>query len=61
MSQVVQSRRLTAPDLARRKAEGRRIVALTARGGQAAGLHDLRHGMPPRVAARPAGARVARS
>ncbi len=40
MSQVVQSRRLTAPDLARRKAEGRKIVALTASSAQMAGIVD---------------------
>ena len=40
MSQVVQSRRLRAVDLAKRKAEGRKIVALTAYHAHTAGILD---------------------
>ena len=40
MSQVVQSRRLRAIDLAKRKAEGRKIIALTAYHAHTAGILD---------------------
>lgn len=40
MSQVIQSRRLRAVDMARRKAEGRKIVALTAYHAHTAGIVD---------------------
>ncbi|WP_019906731.1 3-methyl-2-oxobutanoate hydroxymethyltransferase [Methylobacterium sp. 77] len=40
MSQVVQSRRIRAVDLAKRKAEGRKIIALTAYHAHTAGILD---------------------
>lgn len=40
MSQLVQSRRVKAVDLARRKAEGRKIIALTAYHAHTAGILD---------------------
>ena len=40
MSQLVQSRRLRAVDLAKRKAEGRKIIALTAYHAHTAGILD---------------------
>ncbi|MDP4023998.1 3-methyl-2-oxobutanoate hydroxymethyltransferase [Methylobacterium sp. NEAU 140] len=40
MSQVIQSRRLRAVDMAKRKAEGRKIVALTAYHAHTAGIVD---------------------
>src|ERR1044072_4712169 len=40
MSQVVQSRRLRAIDIGKRKAEGRKIIALTAYHAHTAGIVD---------------------
>ncbi len=53
MSQVIQSRRLRAVDIGKRKAEGRKIVSLTA-------YHAHTAGIVARVAARLTAAAVCR-